>query len=168
MIVLLQLIALGLFALIAVNIRNGLKRGGASPIEPRGRGTTIEGTARELTPAARAAMLLREFDNARSELKGKYPAIFAMLGGYLNHHTLVDVGGVEAAVDEMIADWAPRREEAMRELTRLLAENETEEEVRAIVNAACDATFDQEGYRAFLTFLLGRFNHPLGNASHDS
>ena len=46
----------------------------------------------------------------------------------------------------------------MRELTRLLAENESEDEVRAIVSAACDADFSQEGYRAWLTWLLGRFN----------
>ena len=168
MIAILQLIALGVFALIAVNIWNGLKRGGAGQVESKQRGPIIDGTARELTPAARAALLMREFDNARAELKGRYPATFAMLGGYLNHHTLSEVGGIEAAVDEMIADWAPRREEAMRELTHLLAENESEEEVRAIVNAACDATFEQEGYRAWLTWLLGRLNETQGSHPHDA
>ena len=61
-------------------------------------------------------------------------------------------------LQEMLADWAPRREEAMREITKLLAENESEDEVRAIVSAACDADFSHEGYRAWLTWLLGRLN----------
>lgn len=158
MILLLELIALGIFALIAVNLWKSL-RGGGAPIERRGGGPIIEGRAEEVkSPAAHAASLLRDFENVRSELKGRYPATFAMLGGYLNSHTVGEHGGLEGAVREMVADWAPRRDEAMRELTKLLAENETEEEVRAIVTAACDADFDQEGYRAWLTWLLGRFN----------
>lgn len=158
MMALLELIALGLFALIAVNIWKSFQRGGESVARGE-RGPIIEGRAEEVkTPAAHAALLLREFENVRAELKRRYPATFAMLGGYLNSHTIAEHGGVEGAVKEMIADWGPRREEAMRELAKLLAENETEEEVRAIVTAASDAEFDREGYRAWLTWLLGRFN----------
>ena len=156
--VIFELVALGVFALIAVNLWKAFT---VSPrrVEGDGRGPIIEGKAEEAkTPAAYAADLLREFDNVRQELKGRYPAAFAMLGGYLNAHTIAEHGGLEGAVREMIADWAPRREEAMRELTKLLAENESEEEVRAIVAAACDADISQEGARSFLTFLLGRFN----------
>lgn len=158
MMAILELIALGLFVLIAVNIWKSLQRGGETVTRDRS-GPIIEGRAEEVkSPASHAAQLLREFENVRAELKRRYPATFAMLGGYLNSHTLAEHGGLEGAVREMIADWTPRRDEAMRELTKLLAENDTEEEVRAIVSAACDADFSQEGYRAWLTWLLGRFN----------
>lgn len=156
MIAVLELIALGIFALIAVNLWKAFT-GGAPPVAERERGPIIDGRAEEVkTPAAFAASLLREFENVRAELKARYPTTFAMLGGYLNSHTIGEHGGVEGAVKEMIADWAPRREEAMREISRLLAENESEDEVRAIVTAACDADFSQEGWRAWLTWLLGR------------
>ncbi len=158
MIVILELIALGIFALVAVNLWKSFQRGGAPVARERG-GPIIDGRAEEVkSPAARAALLMREFENVRAELKARYPATFAMLGGYLNRHTIAEHGGLEGAVKEMIADFAPRRDEAMREITKLLAENETEEEVRAILTAASDAEFDQEGYRAWLTWLLGRFN----------
>ncbi len=158
MIAILELIALGIFALIAFNLWKAFTAG-STPVSQKERGPIIEGRAEEVkTPAAYAATLLREFENVRAELKRRYPATFAMLGGYLNSHTMAEHGGVEGAVKEMIADWTPRRDEAMRELTRLLAENATEEEVRAIVNAACDADFSQEGYRVWLTWLLGRLN----------
>jgi hypothetical protein len=158
MMAILELLALGIFVLIAVNVWKSFQRGGET-VTRDDRGPIIEGRAEEIkSPAAQAAHLLREFENLRAELKRRYPATFAMLGGYLNSHTLAEHGGVEGAVKEMIADWTPRRDEAMRELTKLLAENDTEEEVRAIVSAACDADFNQEGYRAFLTWLLGRFN----------
>lgn len=158
MIAVLELIALGLFALIALNIWKLIQRGG-EPVTRDGRGPIIEGRAEEVkSPAAYAASLLREFENVRSELKRQYPATFAMLGAYLNSHTIAEHGGVEGAVKEMIADWTPRSDETMREITRLLAENDTEEEVRAIVTAACDADFGQEGYRAWLMWLLGRLN----------
>lgn len=158
MIAILDLVALGIVALIAVNIWKAFN-GGARRALREDRGPVIDGRAEDATsPAVRAAALLREFENTRAELKGRYPATFAMLGGYLNSHTLAEHGGLEGAVGEMLADWAPRRDEAMRELTKILAENETEDEVRAIVSAACDADFSQEGYRAWLTWLLGRFN----------
>lgn len=158
MIAVLELIALGIFALIALNLWRAFSGGAQRPVK-KSKGPVVDGHAEEVrTPAAYAASLLREFDNVRVELKRRYPATFAMLGGYLNNHTIAEHGGVEGAVREMIADWTPRREEAMRELTRLLAENESEEEARAIVSAACEADFSREGYRSFLTFLLGRFN----------
>lgn len=155
MLALLELIALGIFALIAVQLWRswqGPRRTGALPPPDEAK------TPAEPSPAKRAAATMRDFDHARAELKRRYPATFAMLGGYLNSHTIAEHGGVEGAVREMIADWAPRRAEAMRELTKLLAENETEDEVRAIVTAASDADFTDEGYRAWLTWLLGRFN----------
>lgn len=158
MIAILELIALGIFALIAVNLWRSFT-GGPPKVPQQGRGPVIDGRAEEVkTPAAYAASLLREFENVRAELKARYPATFAMLGGYLNNHTIAEHGGLEGAVKEMIADWAPRRDEAMRELTKLLAENESEDEVRAIVSAACDADFSGEGYRAWITWLLGRLN----------
>jgi len=167
MILILELIALGIFALIAVNLWNGMRRGrdiaqgdGGGPQYTGALPTRDEAKVPlpEAAPAARAAVLLRDFENVRAELKGRYPATFSMLGGYLNNHTIAEHGGLEGAVREMIADWTPRRDEAMREITKLLAENETEEEVRAIVTAACDADFNQEGYRSWLTWLLGRLN----------
>lgn len=157
-IAILELIAFGIFALIGFNIWRSLS-GGAPRLENAPREGTSEGRAdRSKTSAKQAAELLREFENVRAALKARYPTTFAMLGGYLNNHTIAEHGGVEGAVREMLSDWAPRRDEAMRELTRLLAENESEEEVRAIVSAACDADFSVEGYRSFLTFLLGRLN----------
>lgn len=158
MMAILELIALGVFALIAVNLWKAFA--GGARVARNDRGPVIDGRAEEVkSPAAHAARLLREFENVRAELKSRYPATFAMLGGYLNSHTLAEHGGIEGAAKEMIADWTPRRDEAMRELTKLLAENDTEDEVRAIVSAACDADFSQEGYRAWLTWLLGRFNN---------
>lgn len=158
MIAILELIALGIFALIALNLWRTFASG-RSGVSERDKGPIIEGRSEEVkTPAAYAATLLREFENVRAELKARYPATFAMLGGYLNNHTIGEHGGLEGAVKEMIADWAPRRDEAMRELTKLLAENESEDEVRAIVSAACDADFSGEGYRAWITWLLGRLN----------
>lgn len=160
MIVILELIALGVLLLVGVNIWNGMRRG-PDPLEdrrPGARGPVIDGRAQDVGPGRRAAETLRDFENARAELKGRYPAVFAMLGGYLNAHTIGEHGGLEGAVAEMVRDWTPRREEVMRELTKLLAENDTEDEARAIVAAACDADFEAEGYRAWLTWLLGRFN----------
>jgi hypothetical protein len=79
-----------------------------------------------------------------------------MLGGYMNAHTIAEAGSVEAAARQMIGDWGPRREDAARELTRLLAENESEEEVRAIVASACDLDLGKGGYRAWVAWLLSR------------
>lgn len=155
MIAILDLVAFGVLALIAYGIWRAAT--GSSPHRTGALPTPRE-ALREPPLGHKAASLLRDFENVRAELKRHYPAVFAMLGGYLNNHTIAEHGGVEGAVREMIADWTPRRDEAMREITRLLAENETEDEVRAIVSAACDADFSQEGYRAWLTWLLGRFN----------
>lgn len=153
---LLQLIILGIIVLIGFHVWNALKD---PRVENRERGTMIDGTAREVSsPGKTAAETLKNFENVRAQLKNRYPAVFSMLGGYLNAHTINQSGSLEAAVKEMIADWTARRDEVARELTKLLAENDSEEEVRAIVLAACDAEFEQEGYRAWLTWLLGQFN----------
>lgn len=160
MIVILELIALGVFALIAISVWRTIRGPRREPHYTGALPTPDDAKIPlpELSPGKAAAEALRAFENARAELKARYPAIFAMFGGYLNRHTIAEHGGIEGAVREMIADWAPRREEAMRELAKLLAENETEEEIRAVVMASSDAEFDQEGNRAWLTWLLGRFN----------
>lgn len=153
---LLQLIILGIFVLIGFQVWNMMKGGGR--LEQH-KSKTIDGVARDVSsPGKTAADTLKEFENARADLKSRYPSVFAMLGGYLNSHTIGETGSLEAAVKEMIADWRARNEEISRELTKLLAENETEDECRAVVLAACDATFEDEGYRAWLTWLLGQFN----------
>ena len=154
---LLQLIILGIVVLIGFQIRNAM-RGGDARVEKHS-AKTIEGTARDVSsPGKTAAETLKEFENARAELKSRYPAVFAMLGGYLNSHTIGETGSLESAVKEMIADWKARADEISRELTKVLADNETEAECRAIILAACDASFEDEGYRAWLTWLLGQFN----------
>jgi len=165
MIVLLQLIALGVVVLIGIQAFKALRREKRGPMDG-GRvaredhaGVTIDQRpAKPVSPAKSAAETLREFEKARSTLKASYPSIFAMLGGYLNDHTMSELGSIEAAVKEMIADWTPRRDVISRELTKLLADNESEEELRAVIVAACDGRFDEEGYRKWLTWLLGRFN----------
>jgi hypothetical protein len=157
MIILLQLIALGVLALVGVSLWNGLK--GRHALPPASDGPAIDGKADDLSsPGKRAAALLKAYENERANLKQHYPSLFAMLGGYLNAHTINEHGGVEGAVKEMLEDWRGRSDEAARELTKLLAENDSEEECRAIVTAACDADFEHEGYRKWLTWLLGRFN----------
>ncbi len=128
-----------------------------------GRGRSVEDrarAARDVTPAKSAAEHIRELSNDQAELRGRYPALFAMLGGYLNAHSIAEAGGLEPAVSRMVADWGPRREELKSELVRVLAENPEEQEVRAIILSCCDATFDEEGYRNWLIWLLGRFARP--------
>ena len=171
MVFLFQLLVFGVLGLLAVNLWNAFRRGGEESSrdgsqrqERDARGPVIDGVARDIStsreagPGKAAAETLRAFENARAALKARYPSVFAMLGGYLNEHTIRENGGVEGAVRRMIEDWTGRREEVSLELTRLLAENESEEETRAIVLAACDADFEVEGYRKWLTWLLGRFN----------
>lgn len=156
MAVLLQLIIFGIIILIGFQFWNMLK--GRETIEARDRGV-IDGTAREISsPGKNVAQSLKDFENARAELRGRYPSVFAMLGGYLNSHSLSQAGSLEGAVAEMIADWKSKSDDVSRELTKILAENETEEECRAIVLAACDADLEREGYRAWMTWLLGQFN----------
>ncbi|MEM8770876.1 MAG: hypothetical protein AAGD92_04405 [Pseudomonadota bacterium] len=153
---LLQLIILGIIVLIGFQIWNAMKGRGQLGHQDA---NTIEGSARDVsTPGKAAASSLKDFEDVRAALKAHYPATFSMLGGYLNSHTINDAGSVEGAVRDMIADWKGRSDEVSSELTKLLAENETEEECRAVVVAACDASFDEEGYRAWLTWLLGQFN----------
>lgn len=166
MFVLLQLIALGVFGLLVVTVWNAMRstpdridEGTSSDSGP-----IIDGAASEVdtappsaSPTSAAADALRQYEKARNDLKAKYPALFAMLGGYLNAHTIGDHGGVEGAVKEMIADWTPRREEVARDLAKFLADAESEEAARAFVLAACDADFEQEGYRSWLSWLLTRF-----------
>lgn len=151
MIYILELLAVVIFGLIALNIWrsfNNPRRTGALPSEDRV----------PLSPGREAAEALGNFDNVRAGLKARYPATFAMLGGYMNAHTIAEAGGIEGAAREMITDWAPRREEAARELALLLAENETEEEIRAVVAAACDLDLGAESYRAWLAWLLAKLS----------
>lgn len=154
MIILLQLIAIGVFILIGMQIFNGLRRGSQithdeDPAVPN---------PSSQSPAGSAAAAFRELENVRADLRARYPVLFGMLGGYLNEHTIREDGSIEAAVQEMIDDWSPRREEVAREIVKVLNENSDEEEVRAIILACCDATFEDEGYRNWLTWLLSKFN----------
>ena len=152
MIYILELLAVVIFGMIALSVWrsvSGPRRQGALA-SPEEKGA--------LSPGRAAADALGNFENVRAGLKARYPATFAMLGGYMNAHTIAEAGGVEGAAREMIADWAPRREEAARELTLLLAENETEEEVRAIVAAACDLDLGADGYRAWIAWLLSKLS----------
>lgn len=110
------------------------------------------------SPAQHAAEALQGLAEAQAELKARYPAVFGMFSGYLNAHSIEAAGGIENAVRQMVADHSSRAEQIKGELVRLLAENASEEETRAVVLSACDATFEQEGYRNWLIWLLGRFN----------
>ncbi|MEO0878350.1 MAG: hypothetical protein AAFY22_01435 [Pseudomonadota bacterium] len=152
MIILLQIIALGVFILIGMQLFNAGRGNGRLAHEPR------KSLPSSTSPAGEAAAALRDLENVRADLRARYPAVFAMLGGYLNDHTVREDGSVEAAVEEMIADWRGRSEEVAREIVKILSENPDEEEVRAIVMAACDVTFEEEGYRNWMTWLLSRFN----------
>jgi len=153
MAILLQFIAMGLFILIGIQIYNAFR-------EPRlgreARGQLPASSAG--SPAGGAAAALRELENVRADLRTRYPILFGMLGGYLNEHTMREAGSIEAAVQEMIDDWASRRDEVTKELSKVLYENPDEEEVRAIILASCDATFEDEGYRTWLSWLLRKFN----------
>jgi hypothetical protein len=153
MLVLLELIAVGVFLLVAAQLLFGVKLfGGKRVLEDRAE------SARDISPAKNAAEHLRELSNAQGDLKARYPVLFAMLGGYLNAHSIAEAGGLESAVKAMVADWLPRCEEVKGELVRVLAENPSEEEVRAILLSCSDATFEEEGYRSWLIWLLGKFN----------
>ena len=157
MIFLLQLIALGVFAIVVINLLSNFRA--RDQVGAEGDGPIIDGRAEEaLAPPAAAAKALREYEDARTTLKSEYPALFAMLGGYLNAHTIADHGGIEGAVKEMLEDWRPRREEVAHDLAKLLADADTEEAARAVVLAACDADFDREGYKAWLSWLLSQIN----------
>lgn len=151
MIYLLELLAVVIFGLIAFNIWRsiaGPRPADALPAEERA----------PLSPGRQAAEAIGVIDNVRAVLKARYPSVFAMLGGYMNAHTIAEAGSVESAARQMIDDWGPRREEAARELTRLLAENESEEEVRAIIAAACDLDLGDGGYRAWVAWLLSKLS----------
>ena len=116
------------------------------------------GSDARATPARDAAEALRGLADAQAALKARYPAVFGMLSGYLNAHSIETAGSLELAVKQMIADWTGRRDQVKDELVRVLAENPSEEDARAVVLSACDATFEQEGYRNWLIWLLGRFS----------
>jgi hypothetical protein len=152
MIALLELIAVGVLLLLGAQLLFGFRLFGA-----RER-LEVPRAPADLSPARHAAEHLRELSNAQADLKARYPILFSMLGGYLNAHSINEAGGIEAAARSMVADWARRREEAKAEIVKVLAENPSEEEVRAIILAAADADFETEGYRNWLIWLLGRFN----------
>jgi hypothetical protein len=155
MIALLELIALLLVLLLIAQFifGFGLFANRSRAIEQRG-AAPLPGAS----PAQHAAEALKGLADAQTILQSRYPAVFGMLSGYLNAHSIEAAGGLENAVRQMVADHASRGEQIKGELVRLLAENESEEEVRAVVLSACDATFEQEGYRNWLIWLLGRFN----------
>lgn len=156
MIALIDLLILAAIAFVGFQIYRGMRGGPARG----GRGPVIDGRAERKaeSPARSAAEHLRELSNAQADLKARYPLLFGMLGGYLNMHSIAEAGGLESAVARMIADWSARRDEVKAELVRVLAENPEEADVRAVVISSCDAAFDDEGYRDWLIWLLGRFS----------
>jgi hypothetical protein len=157
MIQLLELILVGLVLVLVAQFVFGVRLFGR-----RGRIDDRAEAARDVSPARSAAEHIRELSNAQADLKARYPVLFAMLGGYLNAHSIAEAGGLEAAVDRMVADWSGRRKEVEAELVRVLAENPEEEDVRAILLSCCDAPFDGEGCRDWVIWLLGRFSAEAG------
>ncbi|MEL7486151.1 MAG: hypothetical protein AAGJ87_02920 [Pseudomonadota bacterium] len=153
MIILLQLIAVGIFILIGLQIWNGSR----SPRLDADDHVDLPRPS-SASPAGEAADALRALETARADIRGRYPILFGMLGGYLNDEAMREAGGIELAVKEMIDDWTPRKKDVVEELLKVLSENPDEDEIRAIILACCDATFEEEGYRAWLTWLLGNFN----------
>ena len=162
MIVLLEVLVLAVLGLLAVNIWSAMRGGDRRVEAARERPPVIDGVAErvsaEPTPGRAAALALERFEAARAELKAQYPSVFAMLGGYLNAASIHEAGGLEPAVRTMIADWTGRADVVSREQTRILADHDSEADVRAVLLAACDAEFEEEGYRKWTTWLLARFN----------
>jgi len=107
--------------------------------------------------ASKTAILRQELDMAEGQLRAEYPVLNRMLGGYCHGEALYEKGGLEAAVKEMVMDWQAERETVIQEISRVLADNPDEVTVRAIINACCDAEFEEEGYRNWLVWLQGRF-----------
>ncbi|MBY0422896.1 MAG: hypothetical protein K2Q06_11380 [Parvularculaceae bacterium] len=153
MITILEFLALLLVLLLIAQLIYGF-----GIFAPRRRGAIEPPQGAGAAPALDAAAALRGLADAQAALKSRYPAVFGMLSGYLNAHSIETAGSLESAVKQMIADWGGRRDQVKGELVRILAENESEEGARAVVLSACDATFEQEGYRNWLIWLLGRFN----------
>ena len=153
MVILLQLIAIGLFILIGIQIFNSLR----GTDGPSTRQISEQPSPSSVSPAGTAVAAFRALENVRADLRARYPVSFSMFGGYLNEHTMQEAGGVEGAVAEMVEDWSPRRDEVIAELTSMLNDNPDEEELRAIILAACDATFEDEGYRVWLSWLVDKF-----------
>lgn len=104
MIAIFDLIALGVLALIAFGVWKSLR----APRQYIGAPSTPEGAKVPLSdpsPVKFAALLRRASENTRAKLQDRYPAVFAMRGGYLNSRMAAENGGVEGAVNEVIAAW---------------------------------------------------------------
>ena len=158
MVFLIQILLLAVLALVILQIVKMIRgdRVDAGQITDRAAGNRQFGDAG--TPGANAASALDDFEQVRESLRAQYPLLFSMLGGYLNAHSISEAGSLEAAVSEMISEWSQRRDGISNELVRLLDDNPDEGACRAIVIAACEASFDQEGYRSWLAWLLGQFS----------
>ncbi|MEO1251255.1 MAG: hypothetical protein AAFW81_02770 [Pseudomonadota bacterium] len=155
---LLQIIVFGILIIIGLQLWNARKGGGDGARTANSSSKTIEGTAEVVQPPGQsAADNFKQFETARAELKARYPAVYSMLSGALNAHAIEEKGSQDAAVTAMIDEWSARRGVVRRDLTKLLAENETEEECRAVVVAVCDAELTDGGYRAWLNWLHEQF-----------
>ncbi|NNL89435.1 MAG: hypothetical protein HKP25_10215 [Marinicaulis sp.] len=109
------------------------------------------------SPVKQVLGALNSLKIARAELKQEYPAALAMIGGYLNSHTVVDAGSMDAATATMINDWSDRSDEVRRDLAKILADYETDEEIEAVIVAVSDLELEKGNYRAWLTWLLAQF-----------
>lgn len=155
MIILLQLLLVAGLVLIVLQIVKILRGEGANT--PVLNVPSDVNAVSEQSPAKRVLGALNTLEIARSELKKEYPAALAMIGGYLNSHTVIDAGSSDAATATMIKEWSDRSDEVRRDLAKILADYESDDEVEAVIVAVCDLELERGNYRAWLTWLLAQF-----------
>lgn len=150
------LLAIGVFGLMVLQMMRGNR------VEHDSQTSLPSGSSKSYDPDAgvgeQAASTLADFEATQSRIRAHYPVLARMLSGYLHAEALSKGEGLEGAVREMVLDWRPERESVITEITRVLAENPTEEAIRAVMLSICDAEFEQEGYRNWLIWLQGQFN----------
>lgn len=163
LIYLVLIIAVGVFSLLALQLLGiSLPGRGQKSLPKSATGSspvTLDGTYEEGgSPAAAVAETMAALDGATAHLKTHYPVLARMLSAYLHAEALYTEAGPEAAVKEMVLDWQAERDAVIDDITRVLAENASEDEVRAVIKSFCDLSLDEEGYRPWLIWLQGQFN----------
>ena len=160
---LLYLLVLAVVGLVALQILFGLNflkrlsgRGSVRQIPDRADPVEVGGTGGDL--AEKVDELRGSLERAEEQLRTRYPVLARMLSGYLHAEGIQAAGGLESAVKEMILDWQGEREAVVTEIARVLAENENEDSVRAIILACCDLDLTKEGYRNWLVWVQGQFS----------
>lgn len=152
------LIALGVFAMLAMQL-SGIRLGGNN----QDKLTQNAPSSDAHTPAAAVAQTMTALEQAQAQLRTQYPTLARMLGGYLHAEAIYGEAssggsGLESAVREMVLDWRPERKAVIDDIALVLAENGEESDVRAILKSFCDLDLEKEGYRAWLIWLQGQFN----------